>query len=212
MAQMPRKVVVFIDSQNLVRDARQAFHDPETDPPHIGHINPGALGRMLLSVGGKGRELTQVRVYTGRPSNEKQRRAYQAFQARKAAWEQSDVDVQVFPRTLRYPENWPTEPAREKGVDVALAVDLVRMILIEEATDVGIVTSTDSDLIPALQAVAESPKARAWGWPRVEAMTWKPLWHKRLNLPGRPLWCHGLTRDQYEQVMDATDYLAPDPN
>jgi NYN domain len=208
----PRKVVVFIDSQNLVRDARQAFHDPETDPPHIGHVHPGALGEMLLRVGGRNRILSQVRVYTGRPSNEKQQAAYQAFQKRKAAWEGSSVDVQVFPRTLRYPVNWPKDPAREKGVDVALAVDLIRLILIDLEVDVGIVASTDSDLVPALQAVAESPKARAWGWPRVEGMVWKPLWHKRLNLPGRSLWCHGVEREQYEEVMDATDYLASRPN
>lgn len=212
MAEERRKVVVFIDSQNLVRDARQAFHDPRVDPPHIGHVDPGALSKLLLSVGSKGRVLQQVRVYTGRPSNDKQPSAYKAFLRRKEAWEKTDVDIEVFPRTLRYPENWPTEPAREKGVDVALAVDLVRLALIEESLDVGIIASTDSDLQPALQAVAESPKSRAWGWPRVEVMVWKPLWGKRLNLPLKSLWCHGLTRDQYEQVMDGTDYLASDSN
>lgn len=118
------------------------------------------------------------------------------------------MDVQVFPRTLRYPKNWPSEPAREKGIDVALAVDLVRLLLIEEAADVGIVASTDSDLLPALQAVIESPKTRAWGWPRVEAMTWKPLWHKRLNLGFKTIWCHGLDRAQYEAVADDRDYLS----
>jgi uncharacterized LabA/DUF88 family protein len=78
----------------------------------------------------------------------------------------------VFTRSLRYPRNWPTQPAEEKGVDVELAVDLV-FNAARQNFDVGVVVSTDTDLVPALQAVCNLN--RAWGKPRVEVMAWKAV-------------------------------------
>jgi hypothetical protein len=113
--------------------------------------------------------------------------------------------VKVFPRTLRYPPDWPNSRAQEKGVDVALAVDLVRYGLVEKSFDVGIVVSTDTDLVPAVEAIAESPDSRAWGWPRVEVMTWSPN-KKQLRVPGKNIWCYKLDATQYESVRDYTNY------
>ena len=53
---------------------------------------------------------------------------------------------------LRYPPTWPTDPAQEKGIDVALAIDFVRLA-ITGAYDVGVMMSTDTDLLPALRFV-----------------------------------------------------------
>ncbi len=78
----------------------------------------------------------------------------------------------MFTRSLRYPRNWPTQPAEEKGVDVELAVDLV-FNAARQNFDVGVVVSTDTDLVPALQAVCNLN--RAWGKPRVEVMAWKAV-------------------------------------
>ena len=90
---------------------------------------------------------------------------------------------------------------------MALAVDLVRFGLIEKSFDVGIVASTDTDLIPALEAIVESPDVRTRGWPRVEVMTWAPN-RKQLRLASKRLWCHRLDRAQYERVRDRTNYAA----
>ena len=60
--------------------------------------------------------------------------------------------MQVITRALRYPQTWPTDPAEEKGIDVALAIDFVRFA-IYGAYDVGVIMSTDSDLQPALEFV-----------------------------------------------------------
>ena len=53
---------------------------------------------------------------------------------------------------LRYPPTWPTDPAQEKGIDVAWAIDFVRLA-ITGAYDVGVMMSTDTDLLPALRFV-----------------------------------------------------------
>jgi uncharacterized LabA/DUF88 family protein len=47
--------------------------------------------------------------------------------------------------------SWPEQPAEEKGVDVALGIDFVRLA-VRGAHDVGVLMSTDTDLVPALEA------------------------------------------------------------
>jgi len=117
-----------------------------------------------------------------------------------AAWEASGA--KVFPRALRYPKDWPAHPAEEKGVDVELAVDLV-FNAARQNYDVAVVVSTDTDLVPALQAVCNL--SRALGKPRVERAAWECL-RKRLRVPEVPLWCQSLTQAQYETVRDDTSY------
>ena len=71
-------------------------------------------------------ELTKVLVYRGAPSNIREPRGYAASQSQRAWWTR-DALVEVHYRTLRYPQHWPHEPAREKGIDVLLAVNLVKL-------------------------------------------------------------------------------------
>ena len=65
--------------------------------------------------------------------------------------------------------DWAT-PAQEKGIDVALAIDFVRLA-ITGAYDVGVMMSTDTDLVPALRFVYDyNPgviyaNVAAWGVP-----------------------------------------------
>jgi NYN domain len=118
----------------------------------------------------------------------------------RTAWGRDGV--KVFARPLRYPKNWPYEKPLEKGVDVALAVDLV-FNAARRFYDVAVVASTDTDLMPALEAVCEL--RRAWGKPQLEVTCWSPL-TKRLRVDGYSLWCHRLGRSDYESVRDKTNY------
>ncbi len=121
------------------------------------------------------------------------------------AWERSSPEkIRVITKILRYPRNWPEERAEEKGIDVALALDVVTMAMKSEY-EVGIVMSTDTDLRPALEAVCElggNP------YPRCEVAAWSsPHSHsRRLSIPGRRIWCHWLNEDDYKAVADETDY------
>ena len=54
-------------------------------------------------------------------------------------WEKAGVVVTW--RTLRYPQEWPDAKPEEKGIDVALAIDLVRLA-IDGEYDVGIDVSS----------------------------------------------------------------------
>jgi hypothetical protein len=92
----------------------------------------------------------------------------------------------------------------EKGIDVALSVDFVLMAARGEY-DVGIVMSTDTDMIPALEAVIALGGAR---FPRCEVAAWStPRSHSpRLAIPGRRIWCHWLDEHDYLTVADRRNY------
>jgi hypothetical protein len=148
-----------------------------------------------------GGNVTAVRVYRGRPSPDHQADAARAGDRQASHWVR-DRRVTVVRRQLRYPKAWPSEPAQEKGIDVALAVDFVRLAC-EGAYDVGILFSRDTDLIPALEAVRDLDAGHA----HVEVATWAGA--SRLRFPDSQLpWCHYLDADDYEACRDDTDYTA----
>ncbi len=199
----PQRVWVFIDAQNLYRDARRAFH-PSVARASDGQVDPIKLANLLadrpVSSAPATRVLDECRIYTGVPSPNRDPKSSAAHQRQRAAWEASGA--KVIGRSLRYPKDWPSQPAQEKGVDVSLAVDVV-FNGARRNYDVGIIVSTDTDLVPAIEAVSDLQ--RAWGAPRIEVACWTVL-RKRLRLSGRPLWAHHLERADYDLVRDPTDY------
>ena len=110
----------------------------------------------------------------------------------------------VTSRDLRYPPEWPRLPAQEKGIDVALAVDFVMMAARGEY-DVGILFSSDTDLVPALEAVIRlrpaDPSAcevAAWVAPGVRP--------RSLSVSGARIRRHLLSESDFHAVADPTDY------
>lgn len=196
---MADRVMVFLDYQNVYRGARGCFHEPMA--PHMdGQIDPLKLGLHLAADSPFDRELVQVRVYRGRPDATRDVKGYSACSRQCDVWQQ-DPRVTVALRTLNYPKGWPQEKPREKGVDVALAVDFATMALLGDY-DVGILMSTDTDMKPALEKVLSSGRAR----PEVAAWSGDGMHNRRLSIPGKQLWCHWLDRTIYEKVADGTDY------
>ena len=103
---------------------------------------------------------------------------------------------------LRYPADWPQSPPHEKGVDVALATDLVSLAL-RGTCDIVVMASNDSDLLPAIEEVQIRTDVR------IEVAAWQGLGRRRrqrLSVSGSNVWCHWLRRDDYERVRDDTDY------
>jgi uncharacterized LabA/DUF88 family protein len=142
------RACVLLDWQNIYACARDAFGLGER-PSRYGNVDPSKLARLLTKrVDG---ELCGVRIYRGRPSNSKDPKAYAAWRSQTAEWEAAlgELLTQRY-RDLRYRPGGPIE----KGVDVWLAVDLVRLA-IEAAYDRIVVMSSDTDLVPAIEAAAE---------------------------------------------------------
>jgi len=82
--------------------------------------------RGLLLGGALPGDARLVRVFRGRPNPNRQPVPAAANDAQTAAWER-DPRVTVQRRDLNY-RGWPQLPPQEKGVDVALAVDLIETV------------------------------------------------------------------------------------
>ena len=150
------RVMVFIDGQNLFKGLQRRFNT---------RLHPLLLARELA---GPGRELIGVHYYSGIHDPDENRHMHDLVKRRHDLIRRTGVTVTE--RTLHYHWEWRVprgelDPpwyesaperatakvekyrgAREKGIDVALALDAVSSIL-TGAADVVIVVSRDRDLM-----------------------------------------------------------------
>jgi uncharacterized LabA/DUF88 family protein len=202
MADAPR-VAVVMDYQNIHLTARDIFA-PYGTPTHETLIHPLLFAERLLAVRAakQGDEvqrsavLSAVYVYRGAPSNAHQPDLYRYSQAQRAEWTR-DPRVHVIYRTLWYAKDFPSIPPREKGVDVLVAINLVR--LAEQGDcDVVILAAHDTDLEPALEMAAGT------GRRKIETAGWTDC--KRLRIPGRNLWHTALDGNEFVLSRDRRKY------
>ena len=139
-----KRAVAFVDGQNLYRSAKTAFgyHYPNYDVHTLAHS-------VCVH---QGWQLNQVRFYTGIP-DVSDNAFWNHFWNAKFA-QMGRQGVHVFWRLLRYRNEWVRLPdgtevtvlvGREKGVDVRMAFDIVRLASRQEY-DIALVFSQDQDL------------------------------------------------------------------
>jgi NYN domain len=97
-------------------------------------------------------------------SNARERNLYAISQRQRSEWTR-DPRVEVAYRTLRYPHNWPAKAAQEKGIDVLIALTVVKLATLG-TYDVVMLASHDTDLEPALElAISDGhSKLETVGW------------------------------------------------
>lgn len=200
------RVGVFVDWQNCYRTARDAF-GLTAHGGISGNVKPLAMAKLLAARGSGAsarRVLAFARIYAGRASQHRDQRTYNANQRQFAAWQAAGPEVVVVARTLDYSLSRP----REKGIDVALAIDVVRYVLVKEDADIAIVVSADTDLLPAVELIASEVGPGA-----VEVATWDgPYWSPSpLAIDGKRLTTHKMDRPFYDRIADPTDYAQPRP-
>ena len=139
-----KRTVAFVDGQNLFHAARSAFG--YTYP----NYDVAALARSICAA--RSWRLDQVRFYTGVP-DASDNAFWSGFWAAKLL-AMSRSGVWTFSRSLRYRNQTVKLPdgtlhaflaAEEKGVDVRIALDIIRMGHRNEY-DVALVFSQDQDL------------------------------------------------------------------
>lgn len=139
-----KRAVAFVDGQNLFHGVKSAF----------GYTYPNYDVKALAAsiCGQKGWQLQQTRFYTGVP-DARDNAFWSGFWAKKLL-AMSRGGVWTFSRALRYRNQMVKLPdgsehaflaAEEKGVDVRIAVDIIRMAHRSEY-DVALVFSQDQDL------------------------------------------------------------------
>lgn len=187
---MPERVAVFLDFQNVHLAGHQLYAAGK--PPYRCVPDPVRLADLVTSMRKRQSAATSIRVYRGRPDPNYQPVPAAANDAQASQWTR-DLRVEMIRRQLNY-RGWPSLPPQEKGIDVALAVELIGLAY-QKKHDALVVFSSDTDLLPALEAVADLKLGH------VEVACWsgfKPLRFAGTNLP----WCHFLAEDDWLAVTD----------
>src|SRR5437667_2461793 len=149
-----KRTVVFVDGQNLFHAAREAF----------GYTYPNYDIRALAErmCAGRGWQFTQARFYTGIPDPQDDPRWHQFWSAKLAVMGRQGVHV--YSRSLRYRNRTVRLPdgkthtflaGEEKGIDVRVALDVIRMAHRAEY-DVGVILSQDQDLSEVAEEIRTS--------------------------------------------------------
>lgn len=148
-----KRTIAFFDGQNLYRHAMAAFghYHPNYDPIKL----TDAICVL------KGWTRTAVRFYTGTPLYSKDQLWHGYWAKRLLAMRRSGIHVTS--RVLRYQDERVPQPdgtvkivsiPHEKGIDVRLALDVVRLAR-QGRYDVGLIFSQDSDLAEVVDEVKE---------------------------------------------------------
>ena len=147
-----KRVVAFVDGQNLFYAAKKAF----------GYTHPNydvqALARHVVSQHSDW-VLTETRFYTGIHDPRVNPFWNQFWTAKLGAM--GHAGVKTFSRRLRYhvesvelPDGTSTsvKVGQEKGIDIRIALDLVRLVR-EKAVDIVLLFSQDQDLTEAVDEI-----------------------------------------------------------
>jgi uncharacterized LabA/DUF88 family protein len=151
-----KRTVAFFDGQNLFHHVQEAFGY------HYPNYSPLALATWIC--GRNGFSLQEIRFYTGIPNPEDDAFWNSFWSAKLLAM--SRMGIKTFSRPLRYRPRtikisdgieYSTVVGEEKGIDVRMALDVIRMVRKEEL-DVALIFSQHQDfseLADEIRAIAK---------------------------------------------------------
>lgn len=186
---MSRPVVVLIDYENMRFTPKHAFGTDKVD------FSPLLFSELIVARRKTPSALLQTRVYRGLPDPNFDGARNSRDMSRINTWT-ADHRVVVITRPLQYVWRNGARARFEKGIDVSLAIDLLRHAHSDTDADV-VVASRDSDLNPALEAFVEADRMRR----RIEVVSSHGLERLRLWNSNKP-WCHYLSREDFEAIRD----------
>ncbi|MCK4246248.1 NYN domain-containing protein [Candidatus Bipolaricaulota bacterium] len=197
-----KRAITFIDGQNLFHVAREAF----------GYTYPNydilCLSRTVCQA--QGWNLAQARFYTGIPDF-KDDYFWSRFWAAKLL-AMTRQGIHVFSRTLRYRNKVVNLPdgtkhsflvGEEKGIDVRLALDIVRMAHRAEY-DVAVVFSQDQDLSEAAGEIRHIAREQGRWIKIASAFPISPTVKNRRGID-KTDWIR-IDRSTYDACLDPRDY------
>ena len=199
---MVRRAILYVDYENAYLNAREVFHagEPGFDSTN-GHFHPWDLGKAICKTYNSRHPFEEplslfgVRVYRGVPTG-RSSTGQRATRRRAESWRKAGSDV--FLRPLEYIRE--RDKFVEKGVDMALGVDVVAMGIKGEY-ECAILFSADRDFLPALRYVRDETDAgvhvAAWGVRENGGF---------LSLPESSPFVHWVSKTMFGSVRDQTDY------
>jgi uncharacterized LabA/DUF88 family protein len=194
----PIRAYVFVDGMNLFNAAKRAFG--------YDYPNYDILKLSQLVCNRRGWQLGQIRFYTGIPSltEDPARHAFWGSKLRPMGRQ----GILCTSRQLQYHDVEVDLPgggtkivrqAREKGIDIRLALDVVLRGL-EHAYDVALILSQDQDLSEVAREMRRIAALKGW-WLRVASAHPIDGHHSMHDTDAIPL-----DKASYDLCLDPTDY------
>lgn len=197
-----KRVVAFFDGQNLFFAVRNAFG--YTFP----NYNPLTLATSTCC--SQNWNLTQVNFYTGLPDVSENLFWHHFWNAKLAAM--GTRGVHTYSRLLKYTDETAILPdgtsasvriGREKGIDIRIALDVVRMAR-ENLYDVALIFSQDQDLSEVADEV-RSISMQQDRWIKVACAFPSDFSYKNKRGIERTEWIR-LDKATYDTCIDPNDY------
>lgn len=201
-----KRTIAFIDGQNLYHSVRESF----------GYTYPNydvlALSRTICQ--SKSWELSQVRFYTGIPDRNDDPfwNYFWVAKLRVLSWQK----VYTYSRPLRYRNRIVKLPdgtehsylaGEEKGIDVRIAIDIIRMAHHKEY-DVALIFSQDQDLSEVASEIRTIAREQN-RWIKVAcAFPFSPTTRNRRGIE-KTDWVY-IDRATYDACIDRRDYRLKD--
>jgi uncharacterized LabA/DUF88 family protein len=197
-----KRAVVFFDGQNLFHGAREAF----------GYTYPNYCPLSLAShvCNGHGWSLQSIRFYTGIPDPDHDVFWHQFWTSKLGTL--GHRGIIVYSRPLRYrnqemklPDGtvWSALVAQEKGIDVRIALDVIRMARQDEF-DVGVVFSQDQDFSELSDEIRSLTREQQRWIKLASAFPTSPTSRNRRGINGTD-WIK-IDRATYDSCIDHKDY------
>lgn len=197
-----KRAVSFFDGQNLFRRAMAAF----------GHYHPNYDPRKLSDAvcSANGWQNHGVRFYTGIPNRRRDPRWYGYWQRRLLGMRR--VGIEVTTRPLRYhmanislPDGTTREivTAQEKGIDLRMGLDVVRMARLGQL-DVAVIFSQDQDLAEIAEEIREISRSENCWLQVVSAFPVSPTASSRRGID-KTDW-FPMNQEFYDACLDPMDY------
>jgi uncharacterized LabA/DUF88 family protein len=202
-----KRVIAFFDAQNLFHSAKEAFDYK------FPNFDPALLALEIARK--KGWDLKQVRFYTGVPDASDNQLWHHFWAAKLAVM--GTRGVYSYTRPLRYRNQVIVLPdgtehtilvGAEKGIDIRLALDMVRLAL-EGEYDIALLFSQDQDLSEAADEV-RSISIKSNRWLKVAcAFPMSPTIRNKRGI-NKTEWIQ-FDRALYDQCLDPNDYRSKKP-
>jgi uncharacterized LabA/DUF88 family protein len=192
---MPRKkrVVTFFDCQNLFKTVKNlwGYSFPNFDPIKLSQkIVSMHCGELWI--------LTAIHIYTGIHDAAVNRGLHDFWNRKLLSHKASDSRVSIFTSPLRYSNGIP----REKGIDIRIALDLVKTVRKGEC-DIVVLFSQDSDFTEVAKEVREIAKERG-RWVKIASAFPYDASKNRIGIEATD-WIH-ISKSDYDSCIDPTDY------
>jgi uncharacterized LabA/DUF88 family protein len=196
------RAIVFVDGQNLFHAVKKTFG--------YSYPNYDVLSLAQAVCGQQGWSCERVQFYTGVPDLTDNPFWHQFWAAKLPAM--NHQGVKVFSRPLRYQTKMATSPdgsqqalrvGQEKGIDVRIALDIVRAIRLREC-EVVVICSQDQDLSEVADEVRVFAREQQRWLKIASAFPCRPLLKKSRGI-NKTDWIQ-IDKPTYDACIDTRDF------